>query len=258
MTASARAGTQSIERAVLILKELATRGSFGWRLLDLSAQCELDRGTTHRILACLARARLVQQRPSDRRYIPGPLLFELSLARPGLSRFQAACNAPLTRVAKRLGAVALLHLRSGDEFVCAARVDHVEIKALTIEVGTRRPLIVSAGGVAILLALPTAEARKIIARNMQQVARFGRSRVRALRGMLRRSAAQGYGVSQADVVPGVSAVGVAISDSAGEPFGSISVVGLASGFPSARMPEVVAALREEAAVIARLALRLGL
>src|ERR1700694_3067020 len=121
-------GTQSVERAVLLLKELSARGTFGWRLSDLAAQCSLDKGTAHRILSCLQRERLVQQRESDRHYLPGPLLFELSLTLPPLPEFQAACQAPLGRVARRTGGVAFLYLRSGSDFVCAARVGATSIK----------------------------------------------------------------------------------------------------------------------------------
>jgi DNA-binding IclR family transcriptional regulator len=59
-------GTQSIERAVALLKELSARGTFGWRLSDLAAHCNLDKGTAHRILNCLQRERLVQQRGPGR------------------------------------------------------------------------------------------------------------------------------------------------------------------------------------------------
>src|ERR1700730_7384780 len=101
-------GTQSVERAVLLLKELSARGTFGWRLSDPGAHCNLEQGTAHRVLYCLQRERLVQQRESDRHYLPGPLLFELSLTLPPLAEFQAACQAPLARVAHRTGGVAFL------------------------------------------------------------------------------------------------------------------------------------------------------
>jgi DNA-binding IclR family transcriptional regulator len=126
------------------------------------------------------------------------------------------------------------------------------MKALTIEVGTRRPLIVSAGGVAILLALPKDEARAIKARNLKQLARFGDARIRSLERMLRRSESRGFGISQADLVPGVSAFGVAICDVDGAPFASLSIVGRADEFPSSRVPHIIEALQEEARTIARL------
>ncbi|MGE0799841.1 MAG: IclR family transcriptional regulator [Lautropia sp.] len=244
-------GTQSIERAALILRALAERRSIGWRALDLAAHCSLDRGTTHRILACLVRERLVRQRASDKRYVPGPLLFELGLSVSGFTELQTVCHAPLARLARRLGASALLYLRSGAEFVCAARVEFTPLKALTIDVGTRRPLIVSAGAVAMLLALPQHEADAMIAANLRDVAHLGSARIAALQRMLRRSRRLGVGVSQDDIVPNISAFGVAIHDGSGAPFASISVVSTTDQLPEARVPEVVAALNGEARRIER-------
>ena len=74
--------TQSIERALRILRELAARGEFGWRLSDLAARCEVDKGTVHRVLSCLVRERFVQQRSTDKHYFPGPMLYELGLSLP--------------------------------------------------------------------------------------------------------------------------------------------------------------------------------
>jgi DNA-binding IclR family transcriptional regulator len=256
MAKPGRRGTQTIERTVLILKELAARGGIGWRLSDLATSCELDRGTTHRILACLVRERLVRRRDTDRRYVPGPLLFELGLSLPALSAFQSACSAPLARAARRLGGVSLLCLRSGSEFVCAGRAGTMQIKALTIDVGTRRPLIVSVGGVAMLISLPKEQARIIVAANMKQVARFGATRIRSLQRMLRQSESRGYGVSQSEIVSGVSAFGVPILDARKNPFGSIAIVGPSENFPSARVPEVIATLEHEARTIAREAARI--
>ncbi len=86
------AGTQSLERAQRMLRELAARGEIGWRLSDLAACCELDKGSTHRVLACLVRDRFVQQRGSDRRHGPGPMLSELGLSLPLYTRFRHAAE----------------------------------------------------------------------------------------------------------------------------------------------------------------------
>ena len=240
------AGTQAIERATVLLRELASRGSVGWRLSDLARRCELDKGTTHRIVACLVRERLARQRPHDRRYVPGPLLFELGLALPGLAAFQSSCAAPLERLAGKLGGVSFVYLRSGNDFVCIASAGSVAARGLSHEVGLRRPLALSAGGAAILVALPPDEARAIIAENMRRVRKAGEVRARAVERMLRRSQNQGYGVHLGDIVPGVNTCGVAIRARDGGVFGSISVAGAAEDFPPPRVAHVVAALEQEA------------
>jgi DNA-binding IclR family transcriptional regulator len=244
-------GTQSIERAVALLKELSARGTFGWRLSDLAAHCNLDKGTAHRILNCLQRERLVQQRERDRHYLPGPLLFELSLTLPPLAEFQAACQAPLSRVARRTGGVAFLYLRSGADFVCAARIGATSIKGLSIQVGTRRPLVSSAGGVAILVALPDEESRRIISENMKRIARFGELRTKSIEKMIRRSQSHGFGVNLGDVVPGINSFGVAVKDSKGAPFASVTVSGASADFPASGIQKVVAVLEEEGSQIAK-------
>lgn len=245
-----RSGTQSLERAAALLKELAARGTLGWRLSDLARRCELDKGTAHRIMAFLVRERLARQRPGDRRYVPGPLLFELSLALPGYGAFRAACTPHLARLAARLGGFAFLCLPSGADFVCAANAGDASIKALAHEVGLRRPLVVSAGGVAILLALPAERARAVIAENMRRVEKSGEVRVKAVERMLRRSQAHGYGIHLSDIVPRVNTYGVAIRDARGAPVASISVAGRSEDFPQSRAAEVVAALEEGAREIA--------
>ena len=146
----------------------------------------------------------------------------------------------LGTLAARTSGAAFLFFRSGDDFVCAARVGSVDLKALTIFPGTRRPLVTSAGGVAILLALPVGQARTIINRNFANLRGVGynRARLRAIRGMLERTHAQGFAINAGDTLPGVNAFGLALRDAAGEPFASITVEGTAQALPLDRLPEI--------------------
>lgn len=247
IAAESRHGTQSIDRTVHVLKALVARGSVGWRLLDLAAHCQLDRATTHRILQALVRARLAEQR-ADRRYAAGPLVFELGASMRGHAAFQEACRAPLARIARELRGVAVVSLRSGDDFVCIAREGR-PLKAMTIDVGTRRPLVTSVSGVAILVALRSTAARAIIAENFRGLTRFDAARIRSLRAMIRLSEAQGYGISTGHVVPGIGAVSLPIRNTIGEPVASIAIVGTLDDFGAKAIPSIVAALRAQVAEI---------
>jgi DNA-binding IclR family transcriptional regulator len=239
-------GTQSITRAVLLLKAVSSRPQLGWRLTDLAAHCDLDKGTAHRVLAGLARERMVQQRAADRHYVPGPLLYELGLAVPQWSAFTAACGPALARLARKTGAVVFLSLLSGEEFVCAARVGSTTLKGLSIEAGTRRPLAVSALGAAMLLALPEPQQMEVTRANLKQTEAFGAARMRGVHAMLRRSRRHGYAVNLADVVPGIHAFGVPLFDAAGRVFASLGLAAAAQAFPRARLTEVEELLRAEA------------
>lgn len=241
-----RTGTQSIERAMLVLREVATRGQFGWALGELAARCGIDRTTTHRILACLKRERMVQQRESNRHYALGPLIFELGLAIPAYAAFQARCRTPLIRLSERYGTTSALFLRSGPDWVCMARAGLPVYGGTILEVGTRRPLLSGAGGVAMLLAMPAHEARAVLAYNRKQLKRRGHESIRRLENMLRRSEALGYAFNQKDASNDTHSFGVPLRDPAGRVFGALAIGGRAADLPASRANEIVADLQMEA------------
>lgn len=245
--ANDRSGTQAIERAVVILREIANRGHLGWQLTDLANRCGLSKSTTHRLLTCLARERMVRQRPGERQYLPGPMLFELGLAAlPERGELQFTARNRLAALARQTSAIAFLFFRSADDLVCAVRVGtpRMEARALAILPGTRKPLVVAAGGVAILMALPPVEARLTIERNFQDVAvDYSEREIVGMRRMLERSFANGLAMGAGDVLPGVNAFGVPLHDSNGSVFASIALAGPARRLPADRGPEFQAVLR---------------
>jgi DNA-binding IclR family transcriptional regulator len=238
MDENAPAGTQSLTRSIKLMRVLATRAEIGWRLSDLAAACGLDKGTAHRILAGLVKERLVRQRPGDRRYLPGPLLFELALSLPGEHGFHALAEAQLAKWAKRLNGAALLLLRSGYEYVCSVRVGP-GLPGLMVEKGTRRPLFTSVGGVAIMQTLSAVEADEVLKNNVdQEVAKRGDARLPALEKMRQRSARHGFGVNLGDVVGGVHAFAVPLHGPDGKAFAALCLMGTAEGFPETRLDEI--------------------
>jgi DNA-binding IclR family transcriptional regulator len=241
-----RTGTQTIERSAALLREIAARGRFGWRLLDLAERCQLDRGTTHRILQGLVRERLVQQRSRDRHYLPGRLLFELSLAVPGCAAFQAACRPALVRLSRRFDALAIGYLRSGTECVCTARVGQSVFAGLALEVGTRRPLITGAGGAAMLAAMPEEESAAVIAQNLKQMRGARVDLKRRLTEFAQRARKLGYASNLAVTTPGLHAFGVAVRDADNEVFAAIVLSGHAEDFRPVKAGLAVQALMEEA------------
>jgi len=243
-------GTQSIERALRILRELAARGEFGWRLSDLAARCEVDKGTLHRVLSCLMRERFVQQRSADKHYFPGPMLFELGLSLPGYAAFQQACELRMARFAIDTEAIAWLILRSGNEYVCAVRKGDLVLRGFMVHVGTRRPLFTSVGGVAIMQTLPSLEADNILLDNIQhEESQRGSVRLGALKKMRDRSQRHGFGVNLGDVAPGVHAFAVPVCDGNGRAVAAVCLTGLPEQFDEARIPEIKRALSKVAVAV---------
>lgn len=246
-----RSGTQSLARGVKLMRMIAARPGFGWRLSDLAAACQQDKATVHRMLACLVEERLVEQRASDRHYLPGPLMYELSFALPHRGQFQRRAQATVRSFARRLAGIALLLLRSGNEYVCAIRVGALPLSGLMVHAGTRRPLFTSVGGVAILQTRPEEEVRAVLLDNVaQEISRRGTGRLEALQKMRERSDRHGFGVNLGDVVPGLHALAVPVQDIAGEAFAALCLIGTAELYGEERLDELHHELMDTAALLA--------
>ncbi len=225
-------GTQAIERAAQLLRVLAERGRAGWRISDLSGRTGLPLGTCHRILDGLVRERLALRLAGNGRYAVGPLIPELAASRPDWVDLPGQMAPALQQLARRHRVVSFLYARSGADFVCLARENGITMLALAVERGTRRPLATSAGGAAILVALPAAARRRIGRANLAELGGFGKGRLAGIRAMLRESIAADFGLNLARVVAGVHSFGVAVREPA-----STAVLGavLLSG-PPERLP----------------------
>lgn len=229
---------------------IATRPQFGWRLSDLAAACSQDKATVHRMLACMVDERLVEQRPSDKHYLPGPLMYELGLALPDQLQFQRRAEAGVQAFARHMGGIGLLLLRSGNEYVCSVRAGALKLSGLMVYAGTRRPLFTSVGGAAILQTLPPEEVRAVLLDNVaQEIARRGTGRLEALQKMRERSDRHGFGVNLGDVVPGVHAFAVPLRASAGHAFAALCLVGTPELYGAQRLGEIHQELTAAAAVL---------
>jgi DNA-binding IclR family transcriptional regulator len=248
-------GTQSVRRTISLLRILSTHTATGWRLSDLAEEAGLDHTTVHRMLSCLVQERFVTRVADSRRYTLGALAFELGLAAaPYFSIDQLAAPA-LAKLAGDTRDIVFLNVRSGFESVCVARYEgRSALKAYTVDVGTRRPLSLSAGGAAMLICMPRAEQNEIESRNLQSIIRRGQAKQIAVRRMLQRSRRLGYGLNLEDIIPGIAAVGVAIRSSTGEPVASLSLAATGKELEEPRRTMLLERLRSE---VARLELALG-
>lgn len=239
--------THMIERVASILRYLAANNHVGHRLSNLADDSGLPKSTVHRILASLIREGLVVQRSGDRRYLLGPMLFELGLsATPERLEIQHNARVRLAQLARQTSSIAKLFFRSGDEFVCSVRVGDVPLHAKdhVLYPGVRRPLCMAAGGVAILMALPRQEAFGILRRNLASLTRYESVTSNDVLRMVRHSIRKGLGVNAEHIAPGVNAVGLALCNTNGEPFGAISLAGPAGTFELDRLEEYRCLLEE--------------
>ncbi|GAA4341281.1 IclR family transcriptional regulator [Pigmentiphaga soli] len=240
-------GTQVLERAFALLRTLSSRPRSGWKLTELSESCGLHHATTHRLLAALMREGMVTRDAVTRRYALGRLAFEFGIAACPQYDWRAACAPALDDLARVTGDTVFLNVRSGHESVCIDRREgSYPLKALTVEIGARRPLCVSAGGAAILGRLPPEEMQAALAASEKYMQRFDAPRAAAVQRMLTESRRLGYGYNREMIIPGVRAVGVAIAGADGWPQAALSIAAIASRLDGSRRTEIVELLRRHA------------
>ena len=244
-----RAGTQSIQRAALLIRLIASRSGPGSRLADVVQHSQLERSTVRRMLKCLAEEGFVRQDAETRRYALGPLVFELGLAAAPQFNLVDICRPALARLAETTGDTVFLTVRSGYDSVCIDRKEgSFPIKALTLDVGTRRPLGAGAGGLALLMALPDAEVNAIVNANAVRLRGYNNLTVPSLIGMLKRARELGYALNDIHITAGATSIGLSIISRYGQPFAAISIGAISSRMSAERQKKVAAMLRREVKV----------
>ncbi|MGZ5126832.1 MAG: IclR family transcriptional regulator, partial [Burkholderiales bacterium] len=165
-TREAISGTQSIERAFTILREVkaATPGSA--TVAALAKKARLNRTTTHRIVSCLVDQGALRREPETGHIVLGPFARDLGIGAPESLSVNALFAPVLTRIAEKTGDTAFLMIRSGNDTVCVdRRWGSYPIKTLVVEIGTRRPLGIGAGSVAMLAAMTPEEYQQVLRDN---------------------------------------------------------------------------------------------
>ena len=243
-----RSGTQSIERVVGMLRVIASRGRRGMRIADVVSVSGLPMSTCFRMLQRLELEGLAIRDPLTRKYHLGPLLYELGLlAEPGY-RLSQLCEGPMRVIADLTQDTVYLSERRGVESICTSRaLGDYPIKALTLDVGIRRPMGVGAGGLAILGALPEADAADVLEVNGAQYSKFGDFDPAFLQAAVAESRKRGYSFLDSAATPGTAAVGVAFPPR--NPVAAISVAAISSRLGPERRVEVAKILQKQVRVI---------
>ena len=240
----------SLKRGVALLKILATAGSRGQALTEVAEKAGIPHPTAHRILKQLITEGLAIQHFETHRYKLGPLVFELGLAGSSLHDIRDLCEPSMRDLAQQTEDTVYLVLRSGFEAACMHRCEGpFPIRTLVLEVGSRRPLGVGAGGLAILAAIDPEERSAVIERVEPYLPDFGNMSADLLRDACDKTVADGMSLVQNKVSMGVTAVGIPFRNSVGTPIGAISVAALTQRMPNSRIQKIAAELRREAANI---------
>ncbi|HWK44966.1 MAG TPA: IclR family transcriptional regulator [Stellaceae bacterium] len=243
---------KTIGRAAKILTILAGAEASGMMLTEIARQAEFGKGTTHRLLAALVDAGFVFQDTENRRYRLGVQL-GLFAHRSQAQNLAFLAQPILEKLALETGDTAFCSVREGLHAVCIARaIGPFPIRTLTLDIGHRRPLGVGAGSLALLAALPPAVIDDMIAKNAAAIAAHPTLAGNALPMMVAEARRYGYALNDANIIPGMSAVGYAVRGKDGGPIASLSIASIRERVQGPRIIELAGLLKQAATDLAAL------
>jgi DNA-binding IclR family transcriptional regulator len=219
-------GAQTAQRALRILKLLAAHHDTGLSAPQIVALTGAERSAVQRSLVSLVEEGLAQ-RSVDRRYHLGIDAMHIGRAAlqhpPLLERHRFA----LQKIARLTGDTVFLSVRIGDFVLCVHREEgSTPVRAPRTRVGDLRVLGTSAGGLALLSALPDEAIRAIHDRHVAafEQARIDLPRLRRLVAQTRRA---GHAVISDNVSEGVTSIGLCLEvpgqAPGSEPFAAVAL-----------------------------------
>ena len=238
----------SVQKACRILGVLAD--SHRARLTDISIKARLNKVTTLRILDVLMREGFVERDETNKTYRLGEQSLVLASAARKRDDLRVRARAALVRLAVFSGDTVLLSVRQGFEAVCIDReTGAFPIRAAYLDVGSRRPLGVGAGAMAVCAWLPDDELEELLKPVASRLSAYPGFTIKSILEDVRAARARGYVVFLDRIVDKMGAFAVPIIGLDGRPFAALSIAALTDRLTT-REDELVAALQHEAKGIA--------
>jgi DNA-binding IclR family transcriptional regulator len=248
------AGSQSIHRAIGALKRVSRHMPIGLRVVDLANEMNLERPTAHRILKALVAEGMLIQRPGTRRYALRPVLFEMGLASTQPFNVREACAPILERLARSTGDAAFIFVRHNNDAICLSRVHgSFRIQTPVVPIGSRQPLGVSAGGLALLSCLSETELDEVLQAVDPRLGIYGNLDATEMVDHYNRARECGYAWISNCAMPGISGLGLPVLGSDGMPIAAITVATTQARMTNPHLAEILplltAAARDASAAL---------
>lgn len=244
-------GAQAVDRALGLLAAVGRAPAEGATLATLAEAAGMSKPTARRLLISLIAAHLVEQDRGSRAYHLGPGAWLLGLRagrRHDMARLAADCVA---RLAAESGDSAFVVVPQGDEYLCLTRIEGAHpVRTHAMLAGDRNPLGAGAAGIALLAALPEAEAQAALRRLGPALdARMG-AEAAHVAGDVARARATGHALNPGRVVAGSWGIGVPVLWPDGRPAAALSIAAVETRMGPAREEDLARLLRAEAATLA--------
>ena len=244
-TAEAPAASSSVQKACLLLRAMSDVRNA--RLTQIAAAAGVDKATALRLLDVLARNGFVVRDPVSKRYALGPEVLALGAAAIARADLRPLVRPSLVRLVRAFEDTAILSLPRGAESVCLdVEPGTFAIRANYLEVGSRRPLGVGAGSLALLAWLPDDEIASLMPLIAERLGPYPRLTVAHIEQAIARARRTGHAVLLDLVVDRMGGIAMPILGEDGRPLAAISIAALSDRIVS-REDALASALRHEVA-----------
>jgi len=204
------AGTQSVYRAVAILRGVARHNEDGITAKRLAEEIDLTLGTTHRLLSAFVDEGLLTVDHFTKKYHLGLELYQMGSA-ARVFYITQFLESTLQKLRDITGETVFLLIRSGTDSLCLRRLDGtLPLHALTLLEGSRRPLGVGAAGLALLAALPDPLCARIVAGNLETCQEYFDLTADDLHRAITTTRSAGVSLNTGQVLSGVRGIGMAV------------------------------------------------
>ncbi len=238
-------GAQTVQRAVSLLKTFTdSQPELG--LADLARAVNLNKATTHRLLAALEREGFISRNPANEAYRLGPELIVLGWRALRANDLRNVSRPELQTLAQETGETVTLEVLTDSDTLILDEVLSRHMIGGTPSIGTRWPAHATSTGKVMLAFLLDAEREAHLQSRLAKLTENTISSREALKRELAQVREQGYAIANEELEIGFVVIGAPVFNHESEVVAAISVGGPSARMIGDRLSEIAAKVKESA------------
>lgn len=240
-------GAQLVARAATVLQAVAASSPQGCRTSEVTARTGLSRPTTHRLLISLSQVGYLDRDQGDGRWYLGPEIYVLGIVAAARFEVTARARSAVSALSRATGESAFYSIVRGEDVTCLLRNEgSFPLRSFVLREGSRFPLGVSSGGLALLSYRSDAFIDEYLER-VDLIGEWGPQHgPDQVRRRIETTRKTGYAVNPGLLVDGSVGMAAAVFADDAEPVAAISITGVESRFSGSRQLELGRILLEVA------------
>lgn len=242
------AGTQTLDRAMQILRLVASCGSDGATFAVLRQGTKLSRATLYRLLAGLRQQGMLRQPTGRGPWFLGYELLSMGAQAGNESGLRELARPALLQLAVSFGDSFFLLVPDGYFALCLEMQDGERpVRCFSQAVGGRILMGVGQASIALMAAMPREQREHVLQHNAPRLAREYHLEISSIRRRIRQAARQGYAISAGGIgLEGYTGVAVSIPTRDGISPGALSCATATSSMTRQHRRALIEALRQHA------------